>query len=121
RAISGRPADLLSPEFAKALTEVRALVPAADEAEALSYALFPAVYKAYRSSKDAGLTPEVLTAAALGVVGALRAPRPAPAAPSAPRIPPSAGASVSAWAHEGRARLHAGRRTVDEARGHRRR
>jgi pyruvate carboxylase subunit B len=123
KAITGRPADLLPPEFGKALSEVRALVPAADDAEALSYAIFPAVYKAYRSSKDAGLTPEVLTAAAFGVVGALRAPR-AAAAPSSPAptgATAAGGAGVSAWAHEGRARLHAGRRSVDEARGHRRR
>jgi pyruvate carboxylase subunit B len=122
KAISGRPADLLEPEFAKALAEVRILVPAADDAEALSYAMFPAVYKAYRSAKDAGLAPEVLTAAAFGVVGALRAPTP-PAMPTIDRhataMPASGG--VSAWAHEGRAQLHAGRRTVDEARGHRRR
>jgi pyruvate carboxylase subunit B len=123
KPITGRPADLLEPEFAKTLTEVRALVPAADDAEALSYAMFPAVYKSYRSAKNAGLTPEVLTAAALGVVGALRAARPAPAAPSASPASAAgaAGSSVSAWAHEGRARLHAGRRSVDEARGHRRR
>ncbi|HKV90864.1 MAG TPA: pyruvate carboxylase subunit B, partial [Thermoplasmata archaeon] len=69
-AITGRPADLLEPEFAKALAEVRALVPAADDAEALSYAMFPMVYKSYRAARDAEITPEVLTAAALGVVAA---------------------------------------------------
>ena len=42
-AIAGRPADLLPPELERSLQEVRALVPAADTAEALSYALFPAV------------------------------------------------------------------------------
>lgn len=123
KAIQGRPADLLEPEFAKALAEVRALVPAADDAEALSYAMFPAVYKSYRAAKDAHLTPEVLTAAAFGIVGALRAPRSQDGTPPVSRATASAGAGsgVSAWAHEGRARLQAGRRSVDEARGHRRR
>ncbi|HEV2429474.1 MAG TPA: pyruvate carboxylase subunit B, partial [Thermoplasmata archaeon] len=72
RPIAGRPADLLGPEFPKALEGVRALVPAADDAEALSYALFPMVYEAYRADRDRGITLEVVTAAALGVVGALR-------------------------------------------------
>jgi pyruvate carboxylase subunit B len=122
KAISGRPADLLAPEFGKALADVRALVPAADDAEALSYAMFPAVYQAYRASKDAGITPDVLTAAAFGVVGALRAPKALPM-PIVSARPPAATAAggVSPWAYEGRARLHAGRRAVDEARGHRRR
>ena len=120
KPIQGRPADRLEPEFAKALAEVRSLVPAADDAEALSYAIFPMVYKAYRSSRDAGVTPEGLTAAALGVVGALRTPRAAPAAAPVARSAPAA-PGVSAWAHEGRARLHAGRRSVDAARGHGRR
>jgi pyruvate/oxaloacetate carboxyltransferase len=113
-AIVGRPADLLSPELARATAEVRALVPAADVAEALSYALFPAVYRAYRSAADRGLTPDVLTTAALGVVTALRTP-----APRAVAAPSSAGTGgVSPWAHEGRARMHAQRRWVD-ARAHR--
>jgi len=111
-AITGRPADLLGPELAKAVTEVRALVPAADDAEALSYAMFPAVYRTYRSAVDRGLTADVLTTAALGVIGALRAP--APPARSAPSAAPStSGGGVSPWAHEGRARLHAQRRWVD--------
>ncbi|MGA8663925.1 MAG: pyruvate carboxylase subunit B [Thermoplasmata archaeon] len=119
-AITGRPADLLPPEFEKSLREVRALVPAADDAEALSYALFPAVYKAYRSSRDRGLTSDVLTAAALGVIGALRAPRPAPAAlPSAATSSGSAG--VSPWAHEGRVHLHSQRRYIDASSRHPRR
>ena len=109
-AITGRPADLLPPEFDKMLGEVRALVPAADTAEALSYALFPVVYRSYRSAIDRGLTSDVLTSAALGVVGALRAPTPAPVAP-APTGGGSAG--VTAWAHEGRARLQSQRRWVD--------
>jgi len=119
-AITGRPADLLPPEFEKSLREVRALVPAADDAEALSYALFPAVYKAYRSSRDRGLTYEVLTAAALGVIGALRAPRlPAPAPPA--RTEGSAAGGVSPWAHEGRVHLHSQRRYVDASSHHPRR
>jgi pyruvate carboxylase subunit B len=121
--IRGRPAETLEPEFQKALAEVRGLVPAADDAEALSYALFPLVYRSYRQSIDRGLTPDVLTAAALGLVGAIRGtppvattPEPIPAAASA-----VAGGGVSPWSHEGRARLHAGRRWVDEARAQRRR
>jgi Conserved carboxylase domain len=108
-AITGRPADLLGPELAKAVAEVRGLVPAADDAEALSYALFPAVYRSYRSAVDRGLTPEVLTAAALGVIGALRTPTP----PRGSAAAASSGGGVSPWAHEGRARLHAQRRWVD--------
>ncbi len=103
-AISGRPADLLAPELDRMLTEVRALVPQADVAEALSYALFPAVYRSYRESADRGLTPDVLSSIALGVVGALRAPRPAPAAP--PR-------ATSAWSQAGRTHLGTQRGWVD--------
>jgi pyruvate carboxylase subunit B len=114
-AISGRPADLLPPEFENAIHEVRALVPAADDAEALSYAIFPAVYKAYRASADRGLTADVLTSAALGLVGALRTPA---AAPRPPAPAPSASAGASPWAHEGRVRLHAQRRWVDATAHH---
>jgi pyruvate carboxylase subunit B len=110
-AITGRPADLLEPEMAKAIAEVRALVPAADEAEALSYALFPAVYRSYRSAVDRGITGDVLTAAALGFIGALRAPPP----PRTPMVPAGGAGGVSPWAHEGRARLHSQRRWVDAA------
>ncbi|MGI0071416.1 MAG: pyruvate carboxylase subunit B [Thermoplasmata archaeon] len=109
-AITGRPADLLPPEFSKMLGEVRQLVPAADDAEALSYALFPAVYRSYRAAVDRGLNSDILTTAALGVVGALRAPTPIPAPVAAPG---SAGGGVSPWAHEGRARLQSQRRWVD--------
>ncbi|MCI4365267.1 MAG: pyruvate carboxylase subunit B [Thermoplasmata archaeon] len=109
-AITGRPADLLAPEMTKAIAEVRALVPAADEAEALSYALFPAVYRSYRSAVDRGLTVDVLTAAALGVVGALRT---APAPPAGPASSMEGLGRMSPWAHEGRARLHSQRRWVD--------
>ena len=107
-AITGRPADLLAPEFEKALHDARAVYPAADEAEALSFALFPAVYTAYRRAHDAGLTPDVVMSAALGVVAALRAPKPS----VAPR-PPSATSGPSPWAHEGRARLQSQRRWID--------
>jgi pyruvate carboxylase subunit B len=112
-AIGGRPADLLPPELEKDIAEVRALVPSADTAEALSYALFPAVYRAYRQRLDRGLTPEVLTTAALGVVAALRAPTPHRAGRPAP---PGAG-RPSAWALEGRVRQHTQRRWVDAAHG----
>jgi pyruvate carboxylase subunit B len=111
-AITGRPADLLAPEMEKAVREVRALVPAADDAEALSYALFPAVYKAYRSARDRGLTPDVLASVGLGVIGALRAPRPSPPSPPAAA---AGSAGVSAWAHEGRTRLQNQRRYLDAA------
>jgi pyruvate carboxylase subunit B len=117
-AISGRPADLLPPEMEKMLREVRALVPGADEAEALSYALFPAVFTSYRRAVDQGLTADVLTTAALGVVGALRAPKPAPA--PAPARPSETG-GVSPWAHEGRSRLQSQRRWVDASHGRARR
>jgi hypothetical protein len=91
------------------LGEVRELVPAADDAEALSYALFPTVYRTYRTAVDRGLTSDVLTSAALGVVGALRAPAPPPAAP-APSTPVG---GASPWAHAGRARLQSQRGWVD--------
>jgi pyruvate carboxylase subunit B len=116
-AISGRPADLLEPEFEKMLGEVRRLVPSADVAEALSYALFPTVYAEYRRAQDAGLTPDVLTSAALGVVGAMRAASPA----SAVRPPETSSSGVSPWAHEGRARLQSQRRWIDAAHGRARR
>jgi len=110
--ITGRPADLLPPELEKMLGEVRALVPAADTAEVLSYALFPQVYRSYRTAVDKGLTSDVLTSAALGVVAALRAPAPPPRAPV---VPGSAAASggMNPWAHEGRAQMQSGRRWVD--------
>jgi pyruvate carboxylase subunit B len=109
-AITGRPADLLPPEFEKMLEEVRALVPAADTAEALSYALFPVVYRSYRTAIDRGLTSDVLTTAALGVIGALRSPAPS-ARPSVSSA--ASGSGLSPWAHEGRARLQSQRRWVD--------
>ena len=111
--ITGRPADLLPPEFEKALHEVRAFVPAADDAEVLSYALFPLVYKSFRESRDRGLTADVLEAVGLGVVGALRSPPPPPVAP--PSAVHGAG-GVTAWTHEGRTTLMANRRWVDARR-----
>ncbi|HYA57528.1 MAG TPA: pyruvate carboxylase subunit B [Thermoplasmata archaeon] len=116
-AITGRPADLLPPELARQTAEVRQLVPAADVAEALSYALFPAVYRTYRAAVDHGLTHEVLTAAAVGVVGALRAQRP----PSPPLVAWGERVGPSPWAHEGRARRHAQGGEVRAAHGRARR
>jgi len=119
-AISGRPADLLPPEFERNLNEVRALVPAADAAEALSYAMFPLVYRTFRESTDRGMTADVLVTAAVGIVAALRrgtpaeraiAPRPAAAGPSGGGS--EAGGGMSAWAHEGRVDLHTQRRWID--------
>ncbi|MCI4319570.1 MAG: pyruvate carboxylase subunit B [Thermoplasmata archaeon] len=113
--ITVRPADLLKPEFAAALAGVRALVPAADDAEALSYALFPQVYQRYRAARDVGLTPEVLACAGVGILGAFRARTPARAV-TGPSRAGGGDAGVSAWAHEGRARLQGSRRWVDAAR-----
>ena len=113
-AIVGRPAALLPPEFEKMLGEVRSLVPAADTAEALSYALFPAVYKSYRRAVDRGLTGDVLTSAALGVMGALRAPK--PTAASRVRAAGEAPSGPSPWAFEGRARAQSQRRWMSAGR-----
>ncbi len=112
-AVTVRPADLLAPELARQTAELRELVPAADTAEVLSYALFPAVYRAYRAAVDRGLTSDVLAAAALGVIGALRS---APA-PRAPPAAPTAAGSPSLWAHEGRVRSHAQGGAVRAAHG----
>ncbi len=109
-AITGRPADLLEPEFARALAQVRSFVPAADSGEALSYALFPQVYQAYRATVAEGLTDDVLTAAAVGIVAALRLPVPA-------RSPASASGGTSRarspWMLEGLSQRHSQRRWVD--------
>lgn len=114
-AITGRPADLLPPEFEKRLAEVRAFVPAADDAEVLSYAMFPQVYKSYRAALDQGLRDEVLTSAALGIVGALRAPVPPdPVARPAGGAPGPEG-GITPWAYEGRVRFLDQRRWVDAA------
>jgi pyruvate/oxaloacetate carboxyltransferase len=108
--LKGRPADHLGPEFSKAVAEVRQFVPAADDAEAISYALFPLVYRSYRQSLDQGLNPEILNALALGVVAAFRSPPPSP--PSSVNREPSAG--ISAWAYDGRVRLQSQRRWATE-------
>ncbi len=113
-AIQGRPADLLAPELEKALREVRVLVPAADEAEALSYALFPMVYASYRARRDAGVTEDVLNAAAIGILAAFRVPGVSvPDLRGATSARPS---GTSLWAEEGRSRQMHGRRWVDENR-----
>ncbi len=119
-AITGRPADLLPPELEKAVREVRALVPAADTAEALSYVMFPAVYRGYRAAVDQGLTSDVLTSVALGVVAALRAPTATPGVAEAPGAPPGRPepSSVSAWAYAGRSQLQGQRRWAGARRTH---
>lgn len=117
-AIVGRPADLLPPEFEKMLSEVRTLVPAADTTEVLSYALFPAVYTSYRRAVDRGLDTDVLTSAALGVVGAMRAPKALP--PARAPVPEAAG-GASPWAFEGRTRAQANRRWIGAGRSRTRR
>ncbi len=104
-AITGRPADLLSPEYERMLAEVRALVPAATEEEALSYAVFPTVYAAYRRAADQGLTADVLDAVAAGLLVALRRPA---------RPPAAATAGPPAWAREGRSRQMSAGRWVRE-------
>jgi pyruvate carboxylase subunit B len=109
----GRPADALAPEFEAALKEVRALLPHAETADALSFGMFPAVYRSYRAAVDAGLTADVLAAAGLAVVAALRTPAPPPASPI---VAGGTGPGVGAWAHEGRAYAHAQRRWVDASR-----
>ena len=117
----GRPADRLAPEMERAIAEVRALVPAADAAEAVAYAVFPQVYRAYREACSRGIGPDELQSAALGIVGALRA-APAPGAP-APSGRPSAGPAggPTVWGHEGRVRLQMRSREVGEAHRHARR
>jgi len=123
RPIAGRPADLLAPELGPALAELRALVPAADDAELLAYAMFPPVYKRFLADRSAGLTPEVLDAVALGVVGALRATPPSAAASPMGPAPGTGGPApgVSPWAHQGRAHLQSNRRWIDESRARSRR
>jgi pyruvate/oxaloacetate carboxyltransferase len=110
--ISGRPASLLEPEFAKALGEVRAFVPSADAAEALSYAIFPQVYRAFRKALDRLLTADTLSTAALGILAALRSPDPSARYSVAPSY--ASDRRSSAWARQGRVQQHnAGRWIVD--------
>ena len=101
-AVTGSPSERLAPELSKALDEVRGLVPAADRAEALSYALFPMVFESYTQARSRGLTWDTLTAAGLGIVGALRS---APASPP-PRPATNAAPDRTAWALAGRSRQH---------------
>ena len=109
-AIHGRPADLLAPEYERMLAEVRSIMPSASEEEALSYAVFPTVYAAYRRAAGQGLTAEVLDAAAAGMLTALRRPSTPGAFPGGPAP------SVPAWARDGRTRLVSGGRWVRENR-----
>jgi pyruvate carboxylase subunit B len=114
--ITVRPADLLAPELERQAAELRQLVPAADTSEVLSYALFPAVYRSYRAAVDRGLGADVLEAAALGVLGALRAERPLP--------PPSvreASRATAPWAYAGRMHQHAQGGAIRAAHGRARR
>jgi pyruvate carboxylase subunit B len=113
--ITGRPADLLAPEYDRMLAELRTLVPAASEEEALSYAIFPAVYAAFRRAADRGVTAEGLDAAASGILLALRRPG------SAAALVAAGGPSVSAWARDGRSRRMDGGRWMREVRGRARR
>jgi pyruvate/oxaloacetate carboxyltransferase len=115
--VVGRPADLLSPEFEAALTQVRALVPSADVAEALSFAIFPAVYRSFRASRDQGIDDAVLNAAAFGIVGALRTPSP----PASSPVTLGAGTPANRWGTEGRLHQMASRRWVDANRARPRR
>ncbi len=111
-AIHGRPADHIPPEFEKMTAEVRAFRPNATEREVLSYAIFPSVYQSYRTAVDRGLTSDVLTTAALGIVAAMRAPAPSPPAPA---VPAREGGRANAWSHEGRVRALGQRRWIDAA------
>ncbi len=106
--VHGRPADTLAPEYDRALAEVRSLAPGAGPPDALSFALFPEVYRSYRAAIDGGLTSDVLADAALGVVARLRTPAPV----SVPSTPGARTGSDS-WAHEGRVRQQSQRRWVD--------
>lgn len=98
-AISSRPADLLSPEMEKLAVELRSFVPAADDAELLSYAMFPAVYREWRTLQDAGLGADTLTAAAVGFVAAIRSRE----GTSTARVSPTPGDRPH-WAEAGRLR-----------------
>lgn len=122
--ITGRPADLLAPEYESMLQQTRALLPGAQEEEVLSYALFPQVFKEYVGGRSKGYTNDVLTAATLGLLGALKArptsPPPALAPPSTAAVASSSGVPSAAWAHEGRVGLQSSRRWVHAAQAHRR-
>jgi len=115
--IHGRPADFLEPELAKALSEVRRLVPSADTAEALSFGLFPQVYRAYRAARDQEITDTVLTAAALGILGTFRRLPPAAAAPPAAEVASrEAEGAPTPWAFAGRSQFLSQKRWLDASR-----
>jgi pyruvate carboxylase subunit B len=116
-AVTVRPADLLSPELEKLAAELQSFVPAADEAELLSYAMFPAVYRQWRSLRDSGLGPGALTAAAVGFLAAVRT-RESTAAPSSARPLP---ADRPHWAQAGRLRQLGQGGWTDASRAHHRR
>ena len=105
-AVTGSPSERIPAELPAALDAVRSLVPAADRAEALSYALFPMVFESFVKARHRGLDWDTLSSAGLGVVGALRAAPPAPSAPPASRPGPGR-PDRSIWALEGRSHLHA--------------
>ncbi|MCI4348757.1 MAG: pyruvate carboxylase subunit B [Thermoplasmata archaeon] len=111
------PSTLKEPEFEAGLREVRTLVPAADDAEALSYALFPTVFRAFTESRAEGVTWDALTTAALGITAVMRSSN-ARARTGATRFAPMRSGN-SAWAVEGRARLQGGRRGIAEGRARR--
>jgi pyruvate carboxylase subunit B len=118
----GRPPGVLTAEYDRALAEVRALMPSASEEEALSYAVFPAVFKAYRERAERGLTAAVLDAAALGILAALRESgrvggRERMPTPPGPRLL----VGSSGWAQAGRTALLRQGRSVREARAQHRR
>ncbi|MGI0055305.1 MAG: pyruvate carboxylase subunit B [Thermoplasmata archaeon] len=108
-AITGRPADLLAPEYDRMLAEVRSFLPQASESDVLSYAIFPSVFRGYRAAIEQGLNDHVLATAALAVVAALRTPIPPAARPRGA----GDGGGTSVWAHEGRARMLGQRRWID--------
>jgi pyruvate carboxylase subunit B len=122
RPLTGRPADLLPPEYEKLLAELSAKIPAASEEEVLSYALFPPVFLEYQKGRSKGYSAEVLTAAAAGIVAALRRP-PLATAPR-PAAGADAGATASttgAWALAGKMRAAARPRWQEAYAAHRRR
>ena len=93
-AITVRPAELLGPEFDKALSETVRLLPGATEAEVLSFAIFPQVFKDYLARRQGGIDEETLTAAAAGIYLAFQRPK------RAARDHPPAGPSP--WVQAGR-------------------
>lgn len=120
KPMEGRPADLLAPEYEKVLAEVRAKVPAAGEEEALSYALFPPVFLEFQKGRSKGYDDAFLTAAAAGILTALRSVPP-PVAPSVTSTSASSPSSAPAWALAGRMRTSDRHRWQDAYSARRRR